>query len=219
MMRLVVLVALGLLTSCEADDHPTRHGRLYFAVGNYIGEFDLRDGSSAAVVNLGDVTIDHLSSFDNGDLLITMRVYANGRETSRILRFDLRSGETLTMFPGLMAEYMAGPRAVIYDDGSNLLATHRGKAYRDEVLIDYHGVNARPSLVVLSGTEILFSGVQKDGDNNKPMIYRYDVANNSTTPLTELSDVCSVHGVLWVPTVERLMCKTRTKDGATAAYV
>ena len=62
-MRLVILLLVGMLTSCGEADHKTLHGHLYFAAGNYIGLFDLRDSSSVAVANLGDVTIDHLGPF------------------------------------------------------------------------------------------------------------------------------------------------------------
>lgn len=204
-----------LLVGCDADDRPDRHGRLLFGAGSYIGEFDLRDGSSAPVVNLGDVTVDHLSPFPNGDLLITMRVYSNGRETSTIIRYNLRNNETLTMFPGLMAEYMAGARAVIYDDGSNLIITHRSEAWRDEITIDYHGSTSRPALSRMSENEVLFSSAV-DGE---PMIYRFDVRNDERTALPGLAAVCSVDGAIWITSLELLLCKSWSDKNSPGRYV
>ena len=206
---------LLLLVACESNDRPERHGRLLFAAGSYIGEFDLRDGSSAPVISLGDVTIDHLSSFPDGDLLITMRVYSNGRETSTIIRYDLRNNETLTMFPGLMAEYMAGARAVVYDDGTQLIITHRGEAWRDEITIDFHGSTARPAVATLSDNEFLFSGVA-DGE---AMIYRYDVRDDQRVAMPALSSVCSVDGAVWIESLELLMCKSWSDEQSPGRYV
>jgi hypothetical protein len=144
-----------------------------------------------------------------------MRVYSNGRETSTIIRYDLRKNETLTMFPGLMAEYMAGARAVIYDDGANLIVTHRSEAWRDELVMDYHGSNARPSLAVLSENEVLFSGMVDD----EVAIYHYDVRSDQRTPMKALSLQCRVNAAVWIESLESLMCKSRPDSDAAGQYV
>ena len=46
-----ILVLLPLLQSCEQGAQPDLHGRLYFASGNYVGEFDLAKGTSVIVAN------------------------------------------------------------------------------------------------------------------------------------------------------------------------
>ena len=108
-MRVLLLVVLGLIASCDASDQQAAHGHLYFAAGSYVGLFDLSDGGSAPVANLGDVTIDHISAYESSDLLLTMRDFANKREISRILRFNPRQNTSFPLFPGLQAEFL-GPR-------------------------------------------------------------------------------------------------------------
>lgn len=203
-MRVFLLVVVALISSCDSLEHRPIHGHLYFAAGNYIGLFDLSDGSSSAVANLGDVTIDHVSSFTGGDLLLTIRVYVNGRETSRILRFDPRRYGSSPLFPGLTAKFLPGTKSVIYDDGLRLLATGRENAYRDETVIDAHGYNSKPAVVVLSDTEILFNSLN-DGD---ALIQRYDIVSNVSQPLPELSRVCDLGGAIWLAGSGQLLCKT-----------
>ena len=214
-MRFAALLLLITISACDTVDHPTWHGRLYFVTGNYLGEFDLRDGTSEAVENFGDVTIDHISAYEDDDFLMTMRVYYNGRETSRIMRYDLRKNEMLTLIPGLMAEHMSAENAIIYDDGSNLFAAHRAKAYRDELLIDFHGFNSQPSVVVLSDNEILFSGT-RDGE---ALIQHYDVGSNKTTPMELLSATCVLSNAVWIRSTDQLLCKLANDSTQSLTYV
>ncbi len=202
-LRVASLVLLGIVASCDSADHHRAHGHLYFATGNYVGQFDLSDGSSSPVANLGDVTIDHLSAFRGGDLLITLRAFSNGRETSRILRFNPRQNVSFSLFPGLMAEYLPGSKAVIYDDGSNLLATRREHAYHDESVIDAHGYNSKPAVVVLSESEILFDRVT-DGN---VVIHRYNVDDDASQALQRLSEVCVLSGAVWITDADQLLCR------------
>ena len=214
-LRVASLVLLGIISSCDSADHHAAHGRLYFAAGNYIGQFDLSDGSSSPVANLGDVTIDHLSAFAGGDLLLTLRVFSNGRETSRILRFNPRREVSFSMFPGLAAEYLPGSNAVIYDDGSRLLATRREHSYHDETLIDDHGYTSKPAVVVLSDSAILFDRVT-DGD---VMIHRYNVADNASQELQQLSEICDLKGAIWIAATDQLLCKTLGASPRESSYV
>ena len=96
-VRLVALIAIALLSSCDLNNRFPPHGHLYFAAGSYVGQFDLGDGSSSPVSYLGDVTIDHLTAFEGGDLLLTMRVFVNQREASQIVRFKPRREESLSL--------------------------------------------------------------------------------------------------------------------------
>ncbi len=214
-MRVLLLVVLSLIASCDTSERKLLHGHLFFAAGNYVGQFDLRDSSSAAVANLGDVTIDHVSTFMGGDLLLTVRVFDNARETSRILRFNPRTYSSSPLFPGLMAEYLPGTKAVVYDDGLRLLATHRAKAYRDETVIDIHGYNSRPALVVLSNTEILFDS-ETDGD---VVIHHYDVERDESRPLPALSKICVLNGSVWLAGSAQLLCRAQSSSSQTARYV
>ncbi len=202
-MRATLLVMLGLIASCDVSEQQALHGHLYFAAGSYVGEFDLSDGSSAPVASLGDVTIDHLSVYENNDLLLTMRDFSNEREISRILRFNPRQNASFPLFPGLVAEFLPGPRVVIFDDGLSFIATHRGKAFRDETVIDTHGHNTRPAIVVISDTEILFNSVV-DGEF---LIHRYDVDEERSYPLHDLSKVCRLNGAIWIVGSEQILCK------------
>jgi len=211
--RLYLLLLLCITAACDTEDRPSLHGYLYFAAGNYIGSFDLSDSSSAAVVNLGDVSIDHLGPFQN-DLLITLREYSNGREVSRILRFNVRRSETFTLFPGLDAEFLPADSVIIYDDGLNLLATHRANSYNDETLIDAHGRNARPSVVVLSDAEILYNQLVED----EVLIQRYDSITNTSSPLPALSRLCSLNAAVWLPDRQRLLCRVRRDESGLGNY-
>ena len=202
-MRVPLLVVLGFIVSCDAPDRQTPHGHLYFTTGSYVGLFDLSDGSSAPVASLGDVTIDHISAYESGDLLLTLRDFVNERETSRILRFNPRRHTSFPLFPGLMAEFLPGSKTVVYDDGSRLLATHRRKAFRDEAVIDEHGYNSKSAVVVISGTEILFNGAV-DGE---VLIQRYDTDDGRVYPLHELSKTCRLNGAIWIAGSGQLLCK------------
>ncbi len=202
-MRVALLVVLGLIASCDVSEEQALHGHLYFAAGSYVGEFDLSDGSSAPVASLGDVTIDHIRAYKDNDLLLTLRDFVNEHESSRILRYDPRENASFPLFPGLMAEFLPGPRVVIYDDGASLLATHRTQAFRDEAVIDAHGHNSKPSVVVISDTEILFNSVV-DG---AVLIQRYDVDEGRSYPLHDLSKVCRLDGAIWIAGSEQILCK------------
>jgi hypothetical protein len=203
-LRVASLILLALVSSCDSSDHGPAHGHLYFAAGNYVGQFDLSDGSSMPAANLGDVTIDHLSDFRGGNLLLTLRVFVNGRETSRILSFNLRQGVSFALFPGFGAEFMLSPKAVIYDDGLKLLVTHRDRSYKDETVIDDHGYNSRPTVVVLSKSEILFDRVT-DGDVE---ILRYNADDDTSQALQPLSEQCDLNGAVWITDTKQLLCRS-----------
>ncbi len=214
-MRAATLVIIGLIASCDMAEHGELHGHLYFAAGSYVGQFDLSDGSSAPVVNLGDITIDRVGPFIGDDLLLTIREYVNGRETSRILRYNPRRNVSSPLFTGMMGEYLPSSLSVIYDDGSRLLATHRKKAYRDEVVIDAHGYNSRPTVVVLSEAEILFNSV--DGDD--VLIQRYNVDTNTSQALQDLSKVCVLNGAVWIAESKQLLCRPYAAASQMDGYV
>ncbi len=202
-LRLVALVALGLLSSCDLNNRFPTHGHLYFAAGSYVGQFDLSDGSSSPVSHLGDVTIDHLTTFEGGDLLLTMRVYVNQREASQIIRFKPRQEESLSLFPGRMAEFLSDPRVVIYDNGLKLFATHRRMGYSDEIVIENHGYGLVPAVVVISASEILFDRII-DGD---VVIHRYDGNENESHALHRLSATCDLEGAVWLADSKQLFCR------------
>jgi len=202
-MRATLLVMLGLIASCDAYEQQALRGHLYFAAGSYVGEFDLSDGSSAPVASLGDVTIDHLGVYENNDLLLTMRDFAYESEISRILRFNPRENTSFPLFPGVMAEFLPGARAVIYDDGLSLLATHRNQAFRDETVIDVHGHNSKPTVLVISDTEILFNSVV----NDEVLIQRYDVVDDKSYSLNDLSKICRLNGAIWIADSGQILCR------------
>ena len=214
-MRVAALLVVALIASCDMSEHEELHGHLYFAAGSYVGQFDLSDSRSAPVVNLGDVTIDRVGAFIGNDLLLTMREYVNGRETSRILRFNLRRSVSSPLFSGMMAEYLPSSIAVIYDDGSRLLATHRKKAYRDEVVIDVHGHNSMPAVVKLSDAEILFNSVHDE----HVLIQRYNVDTDTSSPLHSLSKTCALNGAIWIAASAQLLCKRHADASQETGYV
>ena len=214
-MRAAALLIVGLIASCDSSDQEALHGHLYFAAGNYVGQFDLRDGASAPVVNLCDITIDNVSPFIGDDLLLTIREYVNGRETSRILRFDPRRNVSSPLFSGMMAEYLPSSMAVVYDDGSRLIATHRKKAYRDEAVIDVHGHNSRPAVVVLSDAEILFNSIH----NDNVLIQRYNVDTDTSEPLHALSTTCTLNGAVWIAESKQLLCRPPANSSREPGYV
>jgi len=213
-MRVAALLMVGLIASCDTSEHGALHGHLYFAAGKYVGQFDLRDGSSAPVVNLGDITIDRVGPFIGEDLLLTIREFVSGRETSRILRFNPRRNVSSPLFPGMMAEYLPSSMTVIYDDGSRLLATHRKRAYRDEVVIDAHGHNSMPTIVVLSDAEILFNSVHDDN----MLIQRYNVETDTSHPLHALSRTCALNGAVWIAEKKQLLCRPHAVSAKESGY-
>lgn len=214
-MRLAAIALALALAACTEQTGSDRHGRLYFAAGNYIGEFDLADGKSDAVINLGDVVIDDVAAYGDDDLLLTMRVYSNGREVSQINRLRLRTGEILTLFPGLMAKQMPAANAVIFDDGSQLMATHRQRGYRDETRIDFHGFNARPMLIVMSDSEVLYTRTV-DGET---LIHGYDVVADQSVAYPELSRVCTLSHAVWLSQEDALLCRQLGENGRFGDYV
>jgi hypothetical protein len=211
---LLLVAFVATVASCDVSEHKTLHGHLYFAAGNYVGLFDLRDSSSSAVANLGDVTIDHMGPFVGNDLILTMRVYTNGRETSTILRYNARRNESFPLFSGIFAEYLSGANAVVFDDGSTLWATHRQRGYRDESVIDEHGHNSKPAVIRMSDTEVLYNSIA----NDQVLIQKYDVSADSSQPLQALSSVCDLNAAVWVADLDRLFCKTLDASSATGHY-
>ena len=91
---------LVLLSACVSDEQAELRGSLYFAAGNYLALMDLRDGSTSVEANLGDVQIHTISPHQDSRILVSLVGGENDFDTRRLVLYDIRSRQTLTLLSG-----------------------------------------------------------------------------------------------------------------------
>ena len=115
-MRFKVVILCCVLSACSEPEQKDLHGFLYFASGNYVGRFDLHDGSSSIVANLGDVIINSIDSLDSDRLLLSMVSFTADREMPRISWLDIKTGRTMDLFGGTDASYLSGTNRILSEN-------------------------------------------------------------------------------------------------------
>ena len=180
-------------------------GSLYFGAGNYLAEFDLRDGSTSVVANLGDVEIQEMSSQLDERLLLSVLGSVNQQELHRLVLFDIKSRQTLPLVTGRHGRYLPGTRVLVYDDGSKIVMTERLEGVWESIEILQHRYNAQVQILPISATRFLYAEVGS-------AIHLYDKTTDGSTRLEALGEYCDLDYTLWLPRHEKLLCRTRVDD-------
>jgi len=215
--RVATLLLAIFLTSCDRPDKPQIGGYLYFTSGSYIGQFSLGSGKTSILGSVGDGKAVQLSKYLENKLLLTVNRHVNRQSVWQVEEFDIRRGYSSTLFPGRMVQYLPISQKIVYDDGSELVATqiYPGKRERSTI---YKRRSRVPGIVVaLTDDQLLFSFDEETGRQ----IYRFEGKDNRLTPMDGLSAACSLDGAVWVPDAGgegRLACKLRRDFGVSGEY-
>ena len=214
-MRFKVVILCCVLSACSEPEQKDLHGFLYFASGNYVGRFDLHDGSSSIVANLGDVTINSIDSLDSDRLLLSMVSFTADREMPRISWLDIKTGRTMDLFRGTDASYLSGTNTVVYDDGSRLVETSlRGRPRSYEEVFS-HKRSSNVLLRSITDESVLFS-VRDDGFSR---IYYFNAQSREDRELTGLSSTCNLNGAVWISSLNKIACKVEPVSTNEQPYV
>ena len=215
---LPLLVAASLpftqLAGCEQAAHQELHGYLYFGSGQYLGQLDLRDGSTSVEANLGDVSIRRVSAYGDENLLLTVFGIVNHKETYRLMQYEIATGQTGILFKGRKGLYLAGQEMLVYDDHLRLRAKVSSKSGRVDVELAQHGFGDRIQLVPVSDSSFLYS----IGDTEGELIFAHDANTQTTKKLEKLSAVCGLDGAIWIDASRQLLCRLTTSSGQFESY-
>jgi hypothetical protein len=213
-MRSFSIIALCcVLSSCAESEQKSFHGYLYFASGSYVGRFDLRDGSSSVVANLGDVTISNIDSLSSERLLVSMVSFAADREMPRIRSLDIKMGRSVDLFGGSDATYLSATDTIVYDDGMRLAETSLAGRRKSYVEVFPHKYSSAVSLHSISDDAVLFS----IRDDEVSSIHHFDSVTKKSLELARLSSICSLRSAAWISSLERLACKVADQSYVLAS--
>lgn len=205
-LAILLLAAFAMqLAACQPPEQPEMRGSLYFGAGNYLAEFDLRDGSTSVVANLGDVEIQEMSSLLDERLLLSVLGSVNLQELHRLVLFDIKTRQALPLVTGRHGRYLPGTRVLVYDDGSKIVMTERLEGAWESTEILQHRYNAPVRILPLSATRFLYAEFGS-------AIHLYDKMTGESTRLDALGKYCDLDYTLWLPRHEKLLCRTLGSD-------
>ena len=207
-----LVLGLLLLSGCEPGKQPEYRGHLYFGIGNYLGQLDLRNGSVEVLANLGDTDIREVAEFGDDQLLLTVLGPVNHKDTFRLMQYDLVAGGMATLINGRSGRYLPKPEALVYDDEVHLRVRVYGGAAMEEVTVTRHRFGSKAHLLQVSETRFLYS-IGPDR-----AIFSFDVQTRESTALLELSGECRLNGALWLAQRSALLCK-RDGDDLDHAFI
>ncbi len=215
MYRFPFLLTIVLLASCGQEPAPELNGRLYFASGNYVGEFDLVQGSSVIVGNRGAATIRNVSTFGEGRLLFAETAVVDGHDVQRISWMDLEVGRAETLYSGVVARYLEQHAALLWDDGTTLHVTGRNRNSNINAEIMTHGLNQLSAIIETTGPMALFEA----GLPENRVIYSYDVSTRELLQRDGLTKACRLVGSVWIDDREQLACPAKQQSGENREYL
>ena len=211
--RLMSLVLILLLVAgCEAEQKREYWGSLYFGIGTYLGQLDLRDGSVAVLANLGDTNIREVAGFSDDQLLLSVFGPVNHKNTFRLMQYELDAGGMATVLIGRHGRYLPGPEALIYDDDTHLNARIYGGDGMEEVTVARHRFGAHAQILQAGETQFLYTIGQDE------TVVSFDIETRESKSLTKLSAQCGLEGALWIANRAALLCKSH-KDLHDYAFV
>jgi hypothetical protein len=213
--KLLLTCLLTLLASCDQAERPELYGRLYFVSGNYVGEFDLAQGTSVAVANRGAVTIRDISAFDAGRLLLVETASVESREVPRISWINPKSGRAETLYSGVSARYLPEPAALVWDDGSRLHVTSRRADSSINAQVVSHSLNQLSTIIDVSDHMVLFEA----GTPENRTIHSYDIETRELANLETLSGICRLAGAVWIDNRDQLACLSREHSESGSDYL
>ena len=207
------LLAL-VLTACDSPQPPEYQGGLYFGQDSYLMRYSLRDGSRTIVGHLGETVIRELSAFGVDHLLIAESALVNRLSLPRISWFDLRTGESVDLYPGVYATYLPDARLVAYDDGLDLYAVPQIDGSANEIIYS-HAQNQLTRLLAAPPGLLLF----EVAENGSPTIHSWSAQTGEIQALEDLTRTCRLQGAVWIEPLARLACRRRSGPAAEASYV
>ena len=208
LLRITAVLAMAaLLSACGKPAQPEMRGFLFFAVGNYLAQLDLRDGSTSVAANLGDAEIQSISPQLDERLLLTVYGNVNQQDMHRLVLYDIESPQTLTLLNGRHGHYLPGTKTLVYDDGSRIMVAERVRGTWEKTEVYAHRYNAQLQILPISATRFLYS------ETGGPL-WLYDNVSARSIALDELSELCQVDYALWLPDREQFLCRTPGDDGS-----
>jgi len=196
-----LILALLLLAGCAPEEKREYWGSLYFGIGAYLGQLDLRDGSVSLLANLGDTSIREIDGFGDEQLLLTVFGPVNHENKFRLMQYELDGNGLVTLINGRHGRYLPAPEALIYDDGAHLKARIYGGKDMEQLLIARHRFGSMVHILQVADTRIIYS------IDPSETIYSFDVETRESRPLHALTAKCRIDGSLWIAAQDALLCK------------
>lgn len=212
-LHLVTLLLCVALVSCDARQSTEYQGGLHFGQGPYLMRYSMQDGNLSVVGHLGDTVIREISPLRSDHLLIAESAWANERRVPRISWFSLKTGESVDLYAGLHARFLASPNAIVYDDGEHLYAVPQTTG-SDNIVIFTHEKNQLVHLLEATPGLLLFE-TREAGTR----VIRSWHSSGGLQELDALTDACRLNGAVWITPLQRLACKRRAGTFAEAEYV
>lgn len=207
-----LLLGILFIAGCAPGEQREYWGNLYFGIGAYLGQLDLRDGSVSLLANLGDTSIREIDAFGDDQLLLSVLGPVNRKDTYRLMQYDLEGNGLATLINGRHGRYLPGPEVLVFDDGAHLKTRIYGGGGMEQLVVAQHRFGARAYILQVSATEFIHS---IDPDST---IYSFDVETRVLRPLPGLSRQCRIDGALWIAARRELLCK-RGEDTSEYAFV
>ena len=197
-----VASALVLLSACVPDEQAELRGSLYFAAGNYLALMDLRDGSTSVEANLGDVQIHTISPHQDGRILVSLVGGENDFDTRRLVLYDIRTRQTLTLLSGREGHYLPDTSALVFDDGIRIKVTERVRGSWQTTDVMKHRFSERVEILPLGPSRFIY----RLGDS-LPQLFDRDTERS--TELAEFAARCRLDRALWFADRQGMLCGTR----------
>ena len=209
--RLTVLIAVAL-AACQPESPPHFYGTLYFEAGPYLGAFSLSTGNAVPVTNLGDQRIRRVSTFEHGQLLLTIVNYVDERARYRIARFELDTVHETPLLEGQAGQYLETPATIVYYRGYELISARRDALRDPGHVVHRFAYREPPHLVPVGAFGVLFG-------TNRDVIRRFDPATGETQVLEALSSACELRDAVWLADREQLACREPGVEDSAPAIV
>ena len=204
--RWIILGAALSLASCQQASDIYTDSKVFFAWGEYLGEFNLHDGSSTIVGHLGDVSVKRVSDYLDDRLLVSLTAYGKAVDTPLVVTVTPDTGARQVIGRGQSAVYLPGSDSVIYSTASALVANPRrggGRKFKEITrLLGMRLVN----LMVLDADRIRFEVEQQHVTRTYLYDHRLDTPPQSTT----LSKICRMQDS--APVDGAVACRLKDND-------
>jgi len=208
-----VLFAIALV-ACDSQQPPAYQGALYFGQGAYVMRFSMRDASLSVAGRLGDARIRSVEAMGPEYLLITESASVNRIQVSRISWFNLKTGESASLYKGVLARYLAKSGIVVYDDGGTLYAVPALEGTENWIISAHPGASVTRLMEATPGL-LLY----ETGQGAEALIHSWNSETDQQVQLDSLTATCRLNGAVWIGPLQRLACKPRSATGADADYL
>ena len=209
MRWLLLSLFVSFLVACERTSDNTLSGSLYFPAGNYLGRYELADGSSEIVVGMGEANVRYVGANKGTRLLLVLETTADQQDGWRIVWLDTKTHQITTLFQGLAAVFLPVIESYVYDDGTRLSIVSFDPDYVADGELYPHRLNAVRDIVAVSDRSVVFEDRSDSSDGG---IFHYDAGRRSLRRLANLSQRCSLRAALWIAEHEALLCREAVQD-------